>query len=174
MTVYAISAIGEDRPGIVAALSAALLDFGASIEDSSMTILGEQFAMLLLVAVDADLESLEGALEAASVAFSLTVNVALARHSVGHVDEAGSPHVVSAYGPDQRGLVTSLASVLASSGVNITNFGSRVGAAGTFAMWFNVDLPRGVEATSLADALRRAGGEFDLQVSVHPVDIEEF
>ena len=49
MNEFAVAAIGEDRPGIVAAVSEALLAADASIEDSSMTILGGHFAMLLLV-----------------------------------------------------------------------------------------------------------------------------
>ena len=85
----------------------------------------------------------------------------------------GIPHVVAAHGPDQQGLVTVLARVLADAGVNITNFGSRVGGAGAFAMWFNVDLPPSVDASVLEHALRDAGASVDLSVSVHPVEVEE-
>ena len=174
MTLFAIAAIGEDRPGIVAAISAALLDAGASIEDSSMTILGEQFAMLLLVEAAADAAGLEQVLARAARDLSLTISVTQTEHAHGVPSASGAAHVVSAYGPDQRGLVTALATVLADAGVNITNFGSRLGSAGTFAMWFNVDLPPVVDAATLAERLRAAGGEVDLQVSVHPVEIEEF
>src|SRR3972149_9895462 len=59
---FVITAIGKDHPGIVAGVSKALYDLGTNIEDSSMTILSGEFAMILIVStkeeVDAsDLES---------------------------------------------------------------------------------------------------------------------
>ena len=39
MTHFALTAVGRDRPGIVAAVSRALLDHSVNIEDSQMTIL---------------------------------------------------------------------------------------------------------------------------------------
>ena len=45
---YALSAIGKDRPGIVADLAELIFEHGCNLEDSSMTILGGEFAVLLL------------------------------------------------------------------------------------------------------------------------------
>ena len=45
-----ISALGTDRPGIVQALSKAVLEYDGSIMDSRMTVLGGEFAVLMLVA----------------------------------------------------------------------------------------------------------------------------
>ena len=44
-----ISALGEDRPGIVDELSELILDAGCNIEDSRATVLGGEFAVMLLV-----------------------------------------------------------------------------------------------------------------------------
>ncbi|MDZ7770885.1 MAG: ACT domain-containing protein [Woeseiaceae bacterium] len=44
-----LSAIGTDRPGVVNDLSKVILDCGGNIEESRMTALGTEFAMLLLV-----------------------------------------------------------------------------------------------------------------------------
>ena len=44
-----ISALGNDKPGIVNALSKAILDQGGNISESRMTVLGGEFAMMLLV-----------------------------------------------------------------------------------------------------------------------------
>ena len=59
MRTFAVSAIGADRPGIVAAVTGALLPHGINIEDSRMAILGGRFAMMLVVTVpeDADLQA---------------------------------------------------------------------------------------------------------------------
>jgi len=46
---FAISAIGKDRPGIVADVAELIYEAGCNMEDSSMTILGNQFALLILL-----------------------------------------------------------------------------------------------------------------------------
>src|SRR3989442_516221 len=51
MAELAVTAIGRDRPGIVAALTGALLDLGGNIEDSRMSILRGHFAVTLIVSV---------------------------------------------------------------------------------------------------------------------------
>ena len=42
----AISAVGQDRPGIVNELSRAILEYGCNIVDSRMTVLGGEFAII--------------------------------------------------------------------------------------------------------------------------------
>ena len=51
MPHFALSAIGRDRPGIVAAVTGVLLGHGANLEDSQMTILRGHFTMTLVVAL---------------------------------------------------------------------------------------------------------------------------
>src|SRR2546425_3980823 len=46
---FALSAIGLDRPGIVADLAELIYECDCNLEDSSMTILGSEFAVLLLL-----------------------------------------------------------------------------------------------------------------------------
>ena len=59
-----ISAIGVDRPGIVSQLSGIITSHGGNVEESRMTRLGSDFAIIMLVSVTADWqESLEVALQ---------------------------------------------------------------------------------------------------------------
>ena len=51
MEHLALSAIGRDRPGIVAAVTRVLLDHGVNVEDSQMTILRGHFTMTLILGV---------------------------------------------------------------------------------------------------------------------------
>lgn len=48
-TWFTLSAIGPDRPGIVADLAEMIFELDGNLEDSSMTILGGEFAVLLLL-----------------------------------------------------------------------------------------------------------------------------
>ena len=49
-----LSVLGEDRVGIVAAISAALADAHANIEDIRQTIIGGIFSMTMLVTINED------------------------------------------------------------------------------------------------------------------------
>src|SRR5437870_2575248 len=51
---FALSAIGRDRPGIVADLAELIYECDCNLEDSSMTILGTEFAVLLLLSCEGD------------------------------------------------------------------------------------------------------------------------
>ena len=44
-----ISALGQDRAGLIAELSQTVLNSGCNIEDSRMSILGGEFAIIMLV-----------------------------------------------------------------------------------------------------------------------------
>src|SRR5512132_793680 len=57
MRHFALSAIGRDRPGIVAAVTRTLLEHGVNVEDSQMSILRGHFAMMLLLAAPDALEA---------------------------------------------------------------------------------------------------------------------
>jgi predicted amino acid-binding ACT domain protein len=48
----AVTVIGRDRPGIIADTTRLLAGLGANLEDSTMSILGGHFAMVLLAEVD--------------------------------------------------------------------------------------------------------------------------
>ena len=53
-SLIVISALGSDRPGIVEALSGAVLAREGNILDSRMTVLGGEFAVLMLVSGQED------------------------------------------------------------------------------------------------------------------------
>src|SRR6476661_4290846 len=120
MTTYAVTAVGPDGPGEVAALAEALAGLGANLEDASMTRLRGHFAMTLVAAVDADLVEVEAALAPVSAASGLHL-------SVWSVDDdapppsGGTPWRVTLHGADRPGLVANTARALAESGANITD-----------------------------------------------------
>ena len=59
-----ISAVGSDRTGVVQDLTKVILSCGGNIEESRMTTLGSEFAMLLLVSGNwATLNKLEQGLD---------------------------------------------------------------------------------------------------------------
>jgi len=172
MNQYAIAAIGGDQPGIVAALGEALLEVGGNIDDSSMTILGGHFAMLLVVNAEISRDELHESIRPVAEQYDLLLEVRPAtRHPFS--DEDRDDYVVAAYGPDKPGLVSTLSRVLADARANITDFGSRLGADNTFAMWFNVSLADGTDVDALGDRLNTAGRDMKLDVRLYRAEAEE-
>ncbi|MBQ9728330.1 MAG: ACT domain-containing protein [Clostridia bacterium] len=53
-----VTVTGKDRQGIIAKVSAFLAEKGANIEDISQTILGEYFAMIMMVDISSATEEL--------------------------------------------------------------------------------------------------------------------
>ena len=78
-----LSVLGEDRVGIVAAVSAALAETGTNIEDIRQTILSGVFSMTMLVTVDEDVcpfEDVQARL--AEVAGQIGMQITLQREDV--------------------------------------------------------------------------------------------
>ena len=73
---FVITAVGDDRPGIVAAFTGALLDLEANLEDTAMTLLEGQFAMVLVIALPGgQATDVRRALEGVVDSFDLMVDV---------------------------------------------------------------------------------------------------
>jgi len=78
-----LSVLGEDRVGIVAAVSGCLAQHGANIEDIRQTIISGVFSMTMLVTVDEErspFDQVQAAL--ARVAEDLDVQITLQREDV--------------------------------------------------------------------------------------------
>jgi glycine cleavage system transcriptional repressor len=167
----AVTAVGADRPGIIARVTGVLLEHGGNLEDSSMTTLRGHFAIMLLVKADVDPAALERALADATADLGLVVTV----RPVGPgVRSAPPTHLLSIYGSDRPGIVHAATSALADAGVNVTDLTTRVleGERSVYAMMLEVALPAGVDAEELAASVRATVG--DVETSIHPLDVDTF
>jgi glycine cleavage system transcriptional repressor len=170
-----VTAIGRDRPGIVAAISGALLELEGNIEDSQMSILGGHFAVTLIVNVPAptDEEELRARLELAREKLGLQAI------AVNGIEDLGArapqpSHVISVYGADHPGIVHAVASALAERQVNITGLETRLAgeaSARIYVMTVEValgDAGEGQVEAALAEVAREAG----VEVSVRALEAE--
>jgi ACT domain-containing protein len=78
-----LSVLGEDRVGIVAAISAVLAETGTNIEDIRQTIISGIFSMTMLVTIDEDAHPFEEVqARLAEVAERLGMQITLQREDV--------------------------------------------------------------------------------------------
>jgi glycine cleavage system transcriptional repressor len=160
-----LTAIGRDRPGIVARIARVLLDHGLNIEDSQMRILGGRFSMMLLLRGDAREDALIKDLLAAGRELGLDY---IYVHPIEAADvQAAEPtHVLTVYGADHPGIVASVATALAERGVNITDLQTRL-AGDVYVMFLEIVLPPGAD---IGDAIAAVGREQGVDVSLREIE----
>lgn len=178
----AVSAVGRDRPGIVAGVTGVLLEHGLNLADSQMGILSGRFSMTLLVEEGRDGALDEGALlhDLLAVANDLGLDAIFATPVPAEEEAAaavgpGAALMVSVYGADHPGIVHAVALALSALAVNIVDLDTRLaaGQAGgppLYAMFLEVVLPDGLSERELAEALRRTSAEQRVEISVRVLD----
>ncbi|MDP9072158.1 MAG: ACT domain-containing protein [Actinomycetota bacterium] len=176
MPHFAISAVGADRPGIVAAVTGVLVDHGCNLEDTSMSILRGHFAMMMVVAAPDGLDgaTLEEALAAPARHLDLVVAVRPIDDEVPASPE-GEAWNVAVYGADRPGIVHRVTSLLAEAGANVVDLDTRViGEPGrpVYAMVLDVCLPLGTDGRELAADLDALAQELGVECSAHPAEAD--
>lgn len=119
-----LTLVGEDRPGIVARVTASLTEAGCNLGEASMIRLGGSFTIMLMVSGEGSTADLEGVL--APVATELGLRF--------HLDPAGGglhrhlvPNIqVRVMGADRAGIVAAVTGALAQTGFNILELESDV------------------------------------------------
>ena len=174
MPRFALSALGADRPGIVAAVSGSLVDAGCNLEDSTMTILQGHFAILLVVAAPEAVtaESLEAALAPAAERFDLvTVVRPLAEPAPGMPAEPeGEQWTISVHGADRSGIVHGVTVALAEAGGNVLDLSTHLvgdAASPVYVMTLRVALPPEPAGPVAAERVRHAAEALGVHCSVH-------
>jgi glycine cleavage system transcriptional repressor len=151
-----LTAIGRDKPGIVARIADILLQHGLNIEDSQMRILGGRFAMMLLLRGDPDENAITRDLLEAGRDLGLDY---IYIHPVEPADTegAGPTHVLTVYGADHPGIVAAVANALTDAGVNITDLQTRL-VGDVYVMFIELSVPPGTEPAAAVEAVGREQG----------------
>lgn len=179
MRRLALTAIGRDRPGIVAAASRVLLAHRANVEDSQMTILRGHFTMMLVVSVpeEADVATLRDDLDDVRGQLDLEAVLLSPLDDVDPAGEAVPSHIVTLYGADHPGILHAATAALAEHDVTITDLSTKLAGEGgggpaLYALMMEVAPPPGADAAALEAALRKVGEEQGVEVSLRPLDAE--
>lgn len=168
-----ISAIGTDRTGVVQDLSKVVLSCGGNIEESRMTALGAEFAMLLLVSGNwHTLTRLEQGLD--KLCEKSDLQVSIKKTDDKPIAEDRMPYAVDVVALDQQGIVFNLANFFASRDIEIADVATRsYSAAHTgapmFAVQMAVNVPSSVHVAQLRDEFLELCDRLNLDAILEPV-----
>ena len=166
---HMLTVVGRDRPGIVAALTDALYRGGANLGEASMTRLGGNFTIMLMVESGTDTAGLAELLDPIAQKFEFRLHL---DKIDGRLHAHVEPNVrVAVHGADRPGIVAQVTTALATQGFNILDLDSDVGGDADKPIYIMVlegYAHGGAEALERAAAPLRAGG---IQVRITPIDV---
>ncbi|KAJ3129822.1 hypothetical protein HK098_008056 [Nowakowskiella sp. JEL0407] len=170
-----LSMVGKDRVGIVRDFAKFLAKDGGNVEESRMTKLGGEFAMILLVSLRSQTpeeftEKLHKAFPGFNIHSSVTEDEAVAES-----DSSIKPYEIWVDGPDSTGIVAAVTDALASKSIAIDSVETETVAAPfagytTFHMILKARLPEG-KVQMIEKQLEEVGDKFGVDIEV--VDEED-
>lgn len=168
-----LSAIGTDRTGVVQDITQVILSCGGNIEESRMTTLGSEFAVLMLVSGNwHTLTRLESALEKLTKNDDLAVSIRKTGARTSREDRM--PYAVDVVSLDQQGIVFNLADFFAARDVEIVDVSTRRYAAAhtgapMFALQMAINIPTTVPISLLRDEFLELCDRLNLDAILEPV-----
>ena len=171
---WIVTALGQDRPGIVAGVAQVLYKLGCNLEDSAMTRLEGEFAIMLIFSCSGKVG--EAALRKAFSPLERRLRLAiqlkpLSKRETSQPRKQGATHLVSVYGADRPGIVFRVSEALARAGLNITDVHThRSAGAGPslYLMLLEVEVPPRIALSSLEQRLKRLAKHLRVEVSLRP------
>ena len=174
MSHFALTIIGRDRPGIVSQVTEILYRLGCNIADSSCSILGGQFAMILIIShpeiIDkGDFGDAFTPLEEAGLSVFLRT---LRPGGEEHPKLAGELCLISVYGSDKPGIVYRVARELGERQINITDLNTKL--VGTrerpvYVMMLEAVLPETLTLEELTEFLKNLKEELQVDISIRSI-----
>ena len=167
-----ITTIGRDRPGLVNELSELVAELALNIEESRMTVLGGEFAVLMSISGDdAALATFEAKL--AELAKAQDLQHLFHRTEARDTSALSLPYEVKVVAMDHPGIVHRIARFFSSREINIrdliteTQHAAHTGAP-IFSVTMTVEVPDTIKVRELREAFEGFCDEQDLDGELTP------
>jgi glycine cleavage system transcriptional repressor len=170
---FIMTAFGEDRPGIVADVTRILYENGCNLEDSTMTLLADEFSLILLFSSQG--KGIEEVLlkECRRLEKEKGISAFLRSLAARPGKSRGGFTLCTLHveGLDQAGIVYKISRFLAERALNIVDLNSRVKPSpesGTtlYEMAIHVQVPAGISMNAVEEGLARVADELHVDISV--------
>ena len=167
MNSLIISAVGSDRSGIVSEISGIITNHGGNVEESRMSKMGSDFAIIMLVSVPLDWEeSLELSIQSIK---NLTI---ITKHTA--IQEPGDfqKYQIDLNGADNEGIVQVLSKYLAEKSINIIEMNTYISYApvsGTplFNLKSVISIPDNLNISDIQTDVQQISQILGIEIVVH-------
>ena len=178
---WIVTALGKDRPGIVAGVTKVLYDLGCNLEDSAMTRLEGEFTIMLIFShpptvTPERLRRAFGPIERQGLVIHLK---ALTGQETRAPRKKGPLYLISVYGADRPGIVFRVSDMLAKAKVNIADVHTHrsIPARGRrepslYLLLLEVELPQGRAVSWLEPRLAQTAKRLGVEASLRPSEPE--
>jgi glycine cleavage system transcriptional repressor len=168
-----LTAVGDDRPGLVDEVTRFIFEGGGNIEDSRMVNLRGQFAMMVLIGgSDQAIDALRAGLGRLTGQTKLVAELRPAAPARPAAADA-MPYKLTATAIDQTGLVHRLSRELHGHDVNIESLDTRLAAAPytgapLFEMELIISVPRRTQISDLRESLGKLCDDLNIDWTLEP------
>ena len=165
-----VTVVGPDRPGIIAEVTGLLAELGANLEESSMTLLRDHFAMVLVASAEVTAEEAQQALDTlADHTLSVSVREVSGEFAqVGRNKPVGPSYLLSVHGADRPGIVSTVTARISAVGGNVTDLTTRL-SDGISVLEAEVDIPVDADIDALEERLSDVARDLGVDVSLGAV-----
>ena len=169
--IVVITAVGQDRPGIIAALAGAVYHLGGNLADASMTRLHGAFAAMLSARLPEGKTPEDARAVLAPVTDRLGLSLTVQTVADPPPPEAAPDHLLTVYGADKPGIVHQVTSHLAGRGINVTDMDTRtVGTEDAPLYVMLLEVAAG--GADLAEDFAALRGELGVDITLQPLQAE--
>lgn len=172
-----LTAVGQDRIGIVDDLSSAIEARKGNILESRMSVLGGEFAVIMLLSGEKrTISSIMGDLDQLEASTNLRIEIKPTNKA--EKDKNGIPYTLSCVSLDSPGIIHSVTRFIRSEGINIENLETETShapwtGAPLFKMKAHVIVPLSVSVQDIRSGLNQLEHEKDLDISFKAVTGKE-
>jgi glycine cleavage system transcriptional repressor len=170
---FIMTAFGKDRIGFVADISRVIYENGCNLEDSTMTNVADEFALILLFSgredghledqLAKDCRRLEKEKDISAYIRPLSSQTAAPK-------KVFSSHSLHVEGLDQAGIVHKVSQYLADNNINIASLNSKVGSspesgAALYTMKIQIEIPEGALLENIERGLAQIADELNVDIN---------
>jgi glycine cleavage system transcriptional repressor len=170
---YIMTAFGQDRVGIVADLTQLLFDLGCNLEDTNMTRLSDEFALILIFTFSEQNaeEELASACRRLEQEKGITTFFRRLPAEKTYQREASPTHSIRMEGIDKCGIVAKTSSFLARNHINIVTLASQKrfspqSGTGIYSIAMEVEAPENMSTQEFNRGLQEVGEELHMEIQL--------
>jgi len=171
---YIVSAVGGNRPGVVAELTKHIYLSGINIENSCMTLLAEYFTLMLHISAreDTAVDSLQEKLRTMEEETEIATRILPVPYQKQDTAQGEPPcYALRIRGEDRSGIIYKTSQFLAQRGVNILRMDTRVeedphGECSLFRMYTLIEIPADVDEENFRNELESLSHEMQESITL--------